>query len=316
MTESKKSEFVSIVVPVYEEEWCIWPIMGKIKKTMDSSLRSWEVIFINDGSSDGSRGKLDEIASRNENAYVLHLRRNFGVTQALQAGINASRGDYIVTISGNLQNDPADIPILLEELDRGCDVCAGWQASIDGPIARSKPKRWVSWVISKISGVKLHDYDCTLRAYRATILGGMRLHGDLARYIPVYASWRGGRIKEVEVRQLPRSHGHPRKEQPTKRAVKTILDLILLKFMERYSDRPFYVFGSMASLLFVLAVLSFAYMLFGKIFNQISFIETPLPLVTTLFFLTSVILFSLGIIADLLTRVYIATLGRNLYEVE
>lgn len=313
---SESKETVSVVIPIFNEKWCVFPLFGKLRQAMDDQEEEWELVFVNDGSTDGTYDILQELADREPNIQVISLRRNFGLTQALQAGIDNATGNYVVTITGNLQNEPAEICFLLEGLRQGNDVCVGWQSKASEKLRRSRPGRLLNWCISKISGVKLHDYECTLRAYRAEILQGMRLYGDLDKYIPVYAFWRGGKIIEVEVSQYPRSHEHERKRNRTKKSLKTILDLVLLKFMERYSDRPFYVFGTLGLVGLVGSFGSFSIMLFNKINNGIPFIETPLPLITALFFLTGIILLVLGIMAEFLTRIYHSGLGRGLYEID
>ncbi len=312
----KYFDTTSVVVPVHNDEWCVVPMFGKIRKAMGVQGEEWEVIFVNDGSTDGTRSVLENLTNSEPDLKVVNLRRKFGLTQAIKAGVDLASGEYIVTIPGNLQNDPDDIPKLLGKLREGYDVCAGWRSTSAGRLHRVRPRKLLNWIISRISGVKLHDYECTLRAYRSSILQGMRLYGDLDRYIPIYAFWRGGRIVEVEVKQYPRSHGKQEKESPTKRSLKTILDLVLLKFMERYSDRPFYVFGGLGLVCFLGVIFALATMVVKKYYSGVSFIETPLPLVTALFFLTGVILMVLGVMAEFLTRIYHAGMGRQLYEIE
>jgi len=307
---------VSIVIPLFNEKWCVFPLFGKLRQAMDFQKEEWEFVFVDDGSTDGTYKALRELADQEPNVQIISLRRNFGLTQALQAGIDHATGDYVVTINGNLQNEPAEIRTLLEKLRQGYDVCVGWQSGGGEKLRKVRPGWLSNWCISKISGVKLHDYECTLRAYRADLLRGMRLYGDLDKYIPVYAFWRGGRIIEVKVKQYPRSHGQKGRSNRAKKSLKTILDLVLLKFMERYSDRPFYAFGTLGLVSFLCSLGSFSIMLFDKINNGVSFVETPLPLITALFFLTGIILLVLGIMAEFLTRIYHSGLGRGLYEID
>ena len=183
---------------------------------------------------------------------------------------------------------------LVSKLNEGFDVCVGWRKSQEGKLYREKPSRFMNWLISRISAVKLHDYECALRAYRTEAVRGLRLSGNLDLYIPVYVSWQGGRITEVSVTQLPRSHGHGVSENRTKRTLKTLLDLVFLKFLQRYSTKPLYVFGSLGIVSLLSSFVSFGFMVFYKMTGGPSFIETPLPLLTALFFLTGLMLLVLG----------------------
>lgn len=184
---------------------------------MSSSGYQWEVIVVDDGSNDHTKNRLFELSGSDVRIKVVQLRRNFGLTQALQAGFDFASGEFVVTLSGNLQNEPADIPRLLEKLNDGYDVCAGWRSSLTGTLSRSGPGKYINWLISKISGIRLHDYECTLRAYRTKMLQGLQLYGHLDRYIPVCISWRGRRIAEIPVTQHPRSHDHGFSGSATKR---------------------------------------------------------------------------------------------------
>ena len=315
---SKDQIVITVVVPTYNEEWAIFPLWQKLSRVaaMESQF-AWRFLFVNDGSTDRTGERLSELATEHDAVSCVQLRRNYGLTQALQAGFDHASGDYIVTISANLQNDPADIPMLIAKLGEGADVCAGWRRDLDGGrLTRQGPRWLINWIISKVSGVKLHDYDCSLRAYRLTAVQDLQLSGNLDRYIPVYVAWRGGRVVEAPVTQLPRSHGLARRESAARRSLKTLLDLVFLKFLQRYSYKPFYVFGGLGVASIVAALLAFALALFYKFTGQATFIETPLPLLTALFFLSGVLLVSLGIIAEFLIRVYRLQAGREFYQVE
>ncbi len=309
---------ITVVVPTYNEEWAIFPLWQKLSRVaaMESQFE-WHFLFVNDGSTDRTGERLSELAAEHDAVSWVQLRRNYGLTQALQAGFDHASGDYVVTISANLQNDPADIPKMIARLEEGADVCAGWRRDSDsGQLTRQGPRWLINWIISKVSGVKLHDYDCSLRAYRLTAVQDLQLSGNLDRYIPVYVAWRGGRVVEAPVTQLPRSHGLARRESAARRSLKTLLDLVFLKFLQRYSSKPFYVFGSLGVASIMAALLAFALALFYKFTGQATFIETPLPLLTALFFLSGVLLVSLGIIAEFLIRVYRLQAGREFYQVE
>ena len=309
---------ITVVVPTYNEEWAVFPLWQKLSRVaaMESQF-AWHFLFVNDGSTDRTGERLSELAAEHDAVSWVQLRRNYGLTQALQAGFDHASGDYIVTISANLQNDPADIPKMIARLEEGADVCAGWRRDSDsGQLTRQGPRWLINWIISKVSGVKLHDYDCSLRAYRRMAVQDLQLSGNLDRYIPVYVAWRGGRVVEAPVTQLPRSHGLARRESAARRSLKTLLDLVFLKFLQRYSSKPFYVFGSLGVASIMAALLAFALALFYKFTGQATFIETPLPLLTALFFLSGVLLVSLGIIAEILIRVYRLQAGREFYQVK
>ena len=303
MIDNQKS--ITVLIPLYNEEWAIFPLFRKLKTVIESEQRfKWKILFVDDGSKDGTAKNIDQLEQQESNVSVVRLRRNYGLTQALQAGFDHANTDYVVTISGNLQNDPKDIPELVSKLNEGFDVCVGWRKSQEGKLYREKPSRFINGLISRISAVKLHDYECALRAYRTEAVRGLRLSGNLDLYIPVYVSWQGGRITEVSVTQLPRSHGHGVSENRTKRTLKTLLDLVFLKFLQRYSAKPLYVFGSLGIVSLLSSFVSFGFMVFYKMTGGPSFIETPLPLLTALFFLTGLMLLVLGIMTEFLTRIY------------
>ena len=232
---------ITVVVPTYNEEWAIYPLWQKLSRVAATESQfEWHFLFVNDASTDRTGERLSELAAEHDAVSWVQLRRNYGLTQALQAGFDHASGDYIVTISANLQNDPADIPMLIAKLEEGADVCAGWRRDSDsGQLTRQGPRRLINWIISKVSGVKLHDYDCSLRAYRLTAVQDLQLSGNLDRYIPVYVAWRGGRVVEAPVMQLPRSQGLARRESAARRSLKNLLDLVFLKFLQRYSSKPF-----------------------------------------------------------------------------
>ena len=313
MTKTEKP--ISIIVPVYNEEWSIRPLYGKLLRALANyNLR--EIIFVDDGSTDGTGKSLEELVSQEDIVRVIYFRRNFGLTQALQAGIDYATGEYIVTISGNMQHEPADIPKLLTLLDEGYDVSVGWPIAAEGELKRRKSRSLHNWVISKISGVTLHDYDCILRAYKNELLEGMQLYGNLERYIPIYVFWKGGKISEVEVLRHPRGHGEEIKRNQTKESIKTMLDLLMLKFLERFSDRPLYIFGVLGVGSVGFGIAAFLWMLWLKIIASKAFVETPLPLVTVLFILTGVLLMVLGVMSEFLSRIYHTGENKGLYSVK
>lgn len=317
----KINQVISIIVPIYNEEWCLYPLYGKFKRASKDMQEKWEVIFVNDGSTDGSKERLIELEKLDDRVEVIHLRRNYGTSQALQAGFDNAKGDFIVTISGNLQNEPKEIPYLIEELKQGYDICVGWRHDSGKTNIRDRrgfidTRYWLSRIVPKVTGVDLNDYSCSLRAYRRSAVQGMRLSGRLERYIPVFGFWKGGKIKEIPVINHPRSHGHGKQESFTKTTMKTLLDLMLLRFMERYSERPIYVFGSLGVAGIVLSLVFLFVAIYNKIQHSISLIETPLPLVSVLCFLTGLLLLVLGIMTEFIARLHATVLDKKDYEVD
>jgi dolichol-phosphate mannosyltransferase len=273
----------------------------------------FEVIAVNDGSSDGTLAQLKQQAERYPELKIIDLRRNYGQTAALMAGIDHSSGEIIVMIDADLQNDPADIPRLIDKLNEGYDVVSGWRKDRDdSAIRRVLVSRIANRFISRISGVRLNDYGCTLKAYRRDVLNGMRLYGEMHRFIPIYASWMGAKIVELPVRHTRRKFG--RSKYGLERVVKVLLDLIVVKFLDRYFVKPIYVFGGFGIFSLLVSGLSMLYMLYLKVFDNISMILTPLPLVVTVTFLVGVMSILMGLLAEILVRIYFESRERAAYQ--
>ena len=306
---------LSIIIPIFNEEGNIEQLHKKILSVMGKSSCNYEIIFVNDGSTDSSRQKFDAISEQDRNVKIIHFKRNFGQTAAMMAGIDAASGDILIPMDGDLQNDPSDIPRLLEKLDEGYDVVSGWRNDRkDASIKRKLPSKIANWLISKICGVHLHDYGCTLKAYKKDVIKGVRLYGEMHRFIPIYASWQGGKVAEIPVVHHPRIHGQSK--YGLERTIKVILDLILVKFMAKYSQKPMYVFGGFGLFSVLLSFLSFALMLCYKFFGNKSFIETPLPMLTVLFFLMGFVCILMGFIAEILMRTYFESQGKSTYLID
>lgn len=294
---------LSIIIPMYNEQENVLPLYAKLDQTLKEIGLPYEIIIVDDGSRDGTATRLKEVAAADHLVKVIHLRRNFGQTPAMMAGIDAAQGDIIIPMDGDLQNDPADIPMLLAKLDEGYDVVSGWRKDRqDHPIKRNLPSHAANLLISTISGVRLHDYGCSLKAYRKEIIKGVKLYGEMHRFIPIYAAWQGARVTEVGVTHHPRIHGHSK--YGINRTVKVILDLIVVKFLDKFAQKPMYLFGGFGLASMVLAFLAFALMLYCKFSLNKSFIETPLPLVVVLFFLIGFMAIFMGLIAEILMRTY------------
>jgi glycosyltransferase involved in cell wall biosynthesis len=303
---------ISVVIPVFNECRNLEPLLAALDATLTGDRRRFEVIFVNDGSSDATGEQLDQIAD--DRVRVVHFGRNFGQTAALMAGFNHARGDVIVAMDGDMQNDPADIPRLVAKLDEGYDVVSGWRANRqDATFRRTLPSKAANWLISTLSGVRLHDYGCTLKAYRRSALRDVRLYGEMHRFIPIYAAWNGGKVTEVPVTHHPRLHG--KSNYGLERLVKVVLDLIVLAFLYRYVQKPMYLFGSTGLISFFISGISGAASVYFKYWGGKSFIETPLPTLFAIAFITGCMCFLMGLLAELITRTYHESQRKETYLV-
>jgi glycosyltransferase involved in cell wall biosynthesis len=305
---------LSVIVPLYNEAENVQDLVDQIVNALSNSGVSFEIILVNDGSRDATGAMIETIADREKRCRVIQLRRNYGQTAALMAGIDHASGTIIVPMDGDLQNDPTDIPKLVAKLDEGYDVCSGWRKSRKDPFFRRKlPSKIANMLISWISGVRLKDYGCTLKAYRRDVIKGVRLYGEMHRFIPIYASWLGAKVTEVEVNHRPRTHG--RSKYGLLRTFKVILDLFVVKFMSGYMQKPIYLFGGFGLVNFFLSFASFGGMVYYKYWGGKTFIETPLPLLTVLFLLMGVMSLFIGLIAEILMRTYYESQHLQVYLV-
>jgi glycosyltransferase involved in cell wall biosynthesis len=303
---------ISIVIPIYNEEANIAKLAESILKALSGI--EYEVLFINDGSTDNSEKEIQAISKSNAHIKLINLRRNYGQTAAMQAGFDHSKGNIVIPMDGDLQNDPKDIPMLIEKINEGYDVVSGWRKiRSDKKFTRIIPSKIANMLISKISGIHLHDYGCTLKAYRKDILNDIKLYGEMHRFIPIYASWEGAKVTEVAV------HHHPRTAGKTKyglsRIPRVILDLLVIRFFDKSLDRPIHLFGQFGLLMFLIAFLLFLLAIFLKIFMNISFILTPLPLLVVFFSMSGLLCIFIGLIAEIQSRIYFEARDRPLYLV-
>jgi glycosyltransferase involved in cell wall biosynthesis len=307
---------ISILLPVYNEADNLERLHEKIKDTI--SGLSFEVIYVDDGSSDGSLEILRGFAANDRRVRVISLQRNYGQTAAMAAGIDASRGDVLIPMDADLQNDPADIERLLAKLDEGYDVVSGWRTNRqDTFLTRVLPSRIANRLISIIGGVRLHDYGCTLKAYRREVLRDIHLYGEMHRFIPIYASWSGGRVTEIPVSHHPRAAG--KSKYGLSRTAKVIFDLITIKFLASYLPKPLYVFGCTGMLVFALSFISGLIAVLMKFVgwpHHADFIQTPLPVLAMVLLVLGIQLFLLGLIAELLVRTYHESQGKPIYQVK
>jgi len=310
---SKKS--LSIIIPLYNEEDNVLPLHGRLTPVLDDLGHDYEIILVDDGSTDATAQRLKEVSQADPRVKVIHLRRNFGQTPAMMAGIDQASGDILIPMDGDLQNDPVDIPRLLAKLDEGYDVVSGWRKDRqDHPLKRNFPSRVANFLISRISGVHLHDYGCSLKAYRKQIIKDVKLYGEMHRFIPIYACWQGAKVTEVGVTHHPRMHGVSK--YGFERTIKVILDLIVVKFLDKFSQKPMYLFGGFGLVALGVSFLMFLAMLYFKFFAGKSFIETPLPLAVVLFFLMGFMSIFMGLIAEILMRTYHESQNKPTYIVD
>ena len=305
---------ISIIVPVYNEAGSLPTLYDQISAVMSGLGRPWELIIVDDGSTDGSLACLRDIAARDSAVKVVSFRRNFGQTAAMMAGVDYAQGNIIIPMDGDLQNDPADIPRLLTKLDEGYDVVSGWRKDRkDKPIKRNFLSRLANHLISWISGVHLHDYGCSLKAYRKEVIKGVKLYGEMHRFIPIYASWFGARITEIPVLHHPRQHGVSK--YGLERVIKVVFDLLVVKFLSKYAEKPMYIFGAAGVVSLVISFLSGLWAIYLKLFEDTSFIKTPLPLLVVLTFITGFMCILMGLLAELIIRTYYEAQGKAVYLV-
>lgn len=319
--ETAAAPELSLFLPVLDEEDNLRPMHAKIKAALDALGKTAEVIFVDDGSTDKSLAILKEIAAEDDRVRVISLRRNYGQTAAMSAGIDAAKGQILIPMDADLQNDPADIKRLLDKLDEGYDVVSGWRKNRqDKMVSRKIPSMIANKIISWIGDVHLHDYGCSLKAYRRDVLKDVKLYGEMHRFIPIYASWAGARVTEIPVDHHARTMG--KSKYGISRTIKVIFDLMTIKFMAEYHTKPIYVFGTAGMLAFGASILAGLYALFLKFAEYFGlpqyhadFVETPLPVLTIVMFAISIQFFLMGLLAELLVRTYHESQDKAIYAV-
>ncbi len=305
---------LSLFLPVLNEEENLRPMHAKIQEALQSLGKTAEVIYVDDGSTDQSLAILKEIAATDARVRVVSLRRNYGQTAAMAAGIDAANGSILIPMDADLQNDPKDIARLLDKLNEGYDVVSGWRKKRKDALVLRKIPSWIAnSVISKIGGVPLHDYGCSLKAYRRDVIQDVKLYGEMHRFIPIYASWAGARVTEIPVDHHARTMG--KSKYGISRTIKVIFDLITIKFMASYQTKPLYVFGTFGFIAFLLSIIAGVWALYLKIFEGTSFILTPLPIITVVMLAIAVQFFLMGLLAELLVRTYHESQDKAIYTV-
>ncbi len=304
-------ENISIIVPVYNEAGSL-PRLFEELEAVAPSLPDVEIILVDDGSTDDSWRLLSQQAARDSSFKVVRFAVNAGQTAAIQAGIDFASGDILVFLDSDLQNDPADIPKLLAKLDEGYDVVSGWRKDRkDNAIKRNFPSRVANGIISRVSGVFLHDYGCTLKAYKKNVIKNVRLYGEMHRFIPIYASWQGARVTEIPVRHHRREFGCSK--YGLERVFKVILDILVVKFLSKYLTKPIYIFGGFGLVSFFISFVALVWALVLKIFYNTSLIQTPLPLFSGICFLLGCMGILMGLLAEVTTRTYFESQSQHTY---
>lgn len=307
---------LSLVIPVHNEEESLLLLQEAIHAALRPLEHPWEIVYVDDGSKDRSLVVLEGLAAADPgHTRVVELRRNFGQTAAIAAGIDHAVGDVIVLLDADLQNDPADIPMLLQKLEEGYDVVSGWRYDRqDRFITRTLPSRIANGIISRVTGVHLHDYGCTLKAYRREVITGFRLYGEMHRFIPAYAGSVGARIIEVPVRHHARKYG--RTKYGLERTVKVVLDLFTVKFLISYSAKPIYLFGGTGIALMGGSGLMLLFLLVRRLWIGTSVFDSPLFIVGIMLLILGVQSILMGLIAELLVRTYHESQRKPTYTVK
>jgi glycosyltransferase involved in cell wall biosynthesis len=305
---------LSVVIPIFNEEQNITPLYRELKTVLEGMRAEHEVIFVDDGSNDGSDEVLQRLAKNDKGIKVIQFRKNFGQTAAIAAGVEHARGEIIVTMDGDGQNDPRDIPRLLEKLEQGYDVASGWRKNRKDPLLNKRfPSALANRLISWLTRVKLHDYGCTLKAYRRDILKDVRLYGEMHRFIPAYASWVGARITEMEVAHHPRRHG--RSKYGLSRTTSIILDLMTFLFLQHYSTKPIRLFGGAGITLLGLGIVTGLFVLYRRIIWGGVWIS-PMILISFLFITMGVMFILQGLIAEIIIRTYHESQKKPIYAIK
>jgi glycosyltransferase involved in cell wall biosynthesis len=302
---------LSVVIPLYNEEENIEELHKKLSDALISLSISYEIIYVDDGSMDNTLKLLEEIQKNDAHVVVLSFRRNFGQTAAFAAGFDFARGDVVITMDGDLQNDPVDIPKLLEAI-KDADLVSGWRKRRKDPfLSRRLPSIIANWLIGKVTGVRIHDYGCSLKAYRREVVKNLRLYGEMHRFIPALASWYGVKIKEVEVTHQPRYRG--KSKYGIGRTIKVLLDLVTVKFLHSFSTKPIQFFGPIGVLFMLAGVAIVSYLLFLKFFHGVSIGGRPLLLGGFFSVLIGLNFIGMGLLGEMIVRVYHETQKKPIY---
>ncbi len=305
---------LSLVIPVFNEEGNLEILHSRIHEALRDLAGIYEIIFVDDGSTDGSFEALRELHRRDDHVIVIRFRRNFGQTAAFAAGFKRARGEVVVTMDADLQNDPADIPRLLEKIEEGFDVVSGWRANRkDRWISRRLPSMLANFLISQVTGVHLHDYGCSLKAYRREVVKNVSLYGELHRFIPALASWMGTEIAEIPVNHFPRRFG--RSKYGISRITRVFLDLLTVRFLLSYATRPLQIFGLLGLFSFFIGGAMIAYLGIVRLIFQEPIANRPLLTITILLIMVGVQLITMGLLGEMTARTYHETQDKPIYAI-
>jgi glycosyltransferase involved in cell wall biosynthesis len=303
------------VIPIHNEEPAILPLYDRLTTVMERLRRSYEIIFVDDASTDRSFDLLANLVETDSHLKVLRLRRNFGQTPALAAGFDEASGSVVISLDGDLQHAPEDIPLLLEKIEEGYDIASGWRKQrVDNAITRKIPSRIANWMMKKASGVELHDFGTTFKAYRSEVLKDINLYGELHRFIPALASQYGARIVEVPIKNIPRPNGES--HYGLGRTFRVFFDIVTIKFLLRYLTRPMHFFGKWGLCGIALGTIVMLYMILEKLVGHDIFVEHgPLLVAGAMLWFAGLMMFSTGLIGEMITRTYFESQGRRIYAV-
>lgn len=305
---------LSIVIPAYNEEDSVDELLREVFGVLDRNGYAGEVVIVDDGSSDATWSKLLAYGAHEPRLRAIRFRRNFGQTAAMVAGLDHARGEILIPLDADLQNDPNSIPDLMVKIEEGYDVVSGWRRDRkDRFLSRRLPSVIANRLISWVSGVRLHDYGCSLKAYRREVLDPVNLYGEMHRFIPIYASWTGARVAEAVVNHRPRKYG--RSKYGIMRTFKVILDLLVVKFLGSYGTKPIYFFGGLGLLFFIASFVTAAYTLYGKYVDHVFVHRNPLLIISIFFALTGIQSLFLGLLAEIGIRTYHESQSRPIYSV-
>jgi len=307
----RERPLISVVVPLFNERDNVQELCRQLSESLEGTPGGWEALLVDDGSIDGTGERLAELAAADPRVRVLTLRRNFGQTAAFSAGFDAARGEVVVTSDGDLQNDPADIPALVAKLEEGYDIVCGWRKERHDPFSKKIPSWFANRLISWATGVRLHDYGCSLKAMRSEVVKGLRLYGEMHRFIPAVASWMGVSVAELAVNHRPRTRG--RSKYGIGRTVRVVLDLFTVKFLLAYGTRPAHLFGLLGLASGTAGFGILAYLTWIKLVYEAAIGGRPLLLLGALLFLTGLILVCIGLLGELMVRIYHESQGKPIY---